>query len=454
MRILFILHCYMPDSIGGTEVHVNLLARALKLEHDVAICYRVAHPGIAEFTLERGNYEGVPTYAIVNNYTWSISPEKAYFCPQVESTFKHVLDDFQPDLVHFHHLSELSTTLPKIVKERGIPMALTLHDFWPMCYRSYLMTPMDELCPGPNEGQRCKSCWQQDYANAGSVLSYDSFSRIPGWGVRGTLKRLPGALRKLISRSTLESPNHFYQRDVHFRQVLQQFDALWAPSRFLRDRIARWANLSDGIDYIPNGVNPDNLVGYDPLLPDAPRLQIGFVGTVSRHKGAEVLIEAMNRLIAEPVDCYIYGSARKGDGPEYVAGLKKRLINPSVRFMGRVPNTEIGHVLSGLDVLVVPSVWWENCPMTILEAQYARRPVITTNIGGMAELVHDGKNGLTFAPGDAEALAEAIKRLAHDRELLHRLQQGITPPPAMADVAAEILTRYETLLAQHGERRI
>ncbi len=441
----------MPDSTGGTEVHVNLLARALSAQHDVAICYRVARPGKAEFSIERGAYEGVPTYGIVNNYSWSSGPEGAYRCLAIEPAFEQVLDEFQPDLVHFHHLGELSTTLPAVVRARGVPAVLTLHDFWPMCYRSYLMTPWNALCLGPDGGQRCGPCWAHDHVSAGPLLSGGRLARMKAWGVRGTLRRIGGVLHKQASGV---SQDHLLERDAHFRQVLQQFDALWAPSRFLRDRIARWADMPDGIDYIPNGINPDNLADYDPLLPNEPRLQIGFVGTVSRHKGVEVLVEAMNLLAGEPVDCRIYGAPLYDDGLAYMNGLEQSLTNPSVCFEGRVPNAEIGDVLSGLDVLVVPSVWWENCPMTILEAQYARRPVIATNIGGMAELVHDGKNGLTFAPGDAEALAEAIKRLAHDRELLHRLQQGITPPPAMADVAAEILTRYETLLAQHGERRI
>ena len=96
--------------------------------------------------------------------------------------------------------------------------------------------------------------------------------------------------------------------------------------------------------------------------------------------------------------------------------------------------------------MIVPSILYENCPMAILEALYAGRPVVASDAGGMAELVRDGVNGLTFRLGDAGHLAERIRFLAGNRDVLLAYSRNIVPPPTMEAVAAEVEACYQELV--------
>jgi glycosyltransferase involved in cell wall biosynthesis len=102
--------------------------------------------------------------------------------------------------------------------------------------------------------------------------------------------------------------------------------------------------------------------------------------------------------------------------------------------------------MRGVDAVVVPSIWWENSPVVIQEAFRNRRPVICSDIGGMAEKVRDGIDGLHFPVGDALALARLIERLAADPEKLRTMREGIQLPPSPADAAREHLAIYDRLL--------
>jgi glycosyltransferase involved in cell wall biosynthesis len=103
-------------------------------------------------------------------------------------------------------------------------------------------------------------------------------------------------------------------------------------------------------------------------------------------------------------------------------------------------------VLAGIDVLVVPSTWYENTPLVIYSALAAGCPVIASDLGGMAEVVTDGENGLLVEPGKPEALAAELKRLTSDRQLLQKLAAGCRRPKSIEEYVAELLSVYRDLL--------
>jgi glycosyltransferase involved in cell wall biosynthesis len=157
-------------------------------------------------------------------------------------------------------------------------------------------------------------------------------------------------------------------------------------------------------------------------LPRAPsaNLRVGYLGTIAAYKGVEVLVDALNRLEGHPVEGRLHGVTEFF--PDFVAALCKRITNPNVRLLGRYENKDVGRILSEMDVLVVPSLWWENSPITIHEAFLAGVPVIASNQGGMAELVQHGKNGALFRIGDAADLARVLLQFVADRSLAARLR--------------------------------
>jgi glycosyltransferase involved in cell wall biosynthesis len=146
---------------------------------------------------------------------------------------------------------------------------------------------------------------------------------------------------------------------------------------------------------------------------------VGYLGTVAEYKGVHILVDALNRLSTHHVEGRIHGVTEFF--PDFVKSLEARIANPKVRLMGRYDNQAVGRILSEMDVLVVPSLWWENSPITIHEAFLAGVPVVASDQGGMAELVQDGKNGFLFKIGDAADLARVLMRFVADPSLVEKL---------------------------------
>ncbi|MHB0857727.1 MAG: glycosyltransferase family 4 protein [Anaerolineae bacterium] len=450
MKVLQVIHSFMPESQAGSEVYTYLLAKALQERHEVAVYYRVTDVAQPEHALQRGTYQGIPVYRMVNNFSWSRSADFDYFDPGQETAFQQVLDEFRPDVVHFQHLGAgLSTSLPSLVRRRGIPTLLHLHDYWCLCPKSHLIAADGSPCPGPEGGLRCAACPMRPVGKR--TLS----RRLREVSLRSALRFGPSYLAdKLGVSKLLLSENYrklrFMARDSYFYRLLEGMDALIAPSRFLKEQFVQWGLAEEKIRFIQNGVDPAKFAGLERALPNGSSLQVAFIGQIAPHKGLDVLIAAMNTLVDVPIVLRIYGGLG-GDAAYYVEQLKSRCVHPRVTFEGPFGYDEVGRVLSGVDVLAVPSIWYENCPMTILEALYAGRPVVTSDIGGMAELVHDGVNGRTFRMGDAGHLAERLRHLVDDRAALLRYQAGIVSPNTMKQVALEVETCYQAALRiAHG----
>ncbi len=451
MRILQVIHTFMPESVAGSEVYTYLLSKALQARHEIAIFYRVTDGRQVEHSLTSGAFDGLPVYRIVNN--WTRPPDFDWFVPGQEAKFEAALDATRADLVHFQFIGGgVSTSLPTLARRRGLPTLLTLHDFWPMCHRSHLMAADGSLCSGPEGGLRCAQCWLHGAVGQPA----HPIQRLREVGLRHAVRAIPRfALDKLGLREYLPPVAYhtlrLMARDHYFRQTLAAFDLLIAPSEFLRQCYIAWGVAPERIRFVQNGIDPTKFAGLDRSLPLGPRTRALYIGQISRHKGLDVLIESFNQLTDAPLDLDIYGNTESSaETREYTRALRAACRNPHVQFKGAFPNTEVGRVLSTGDLLVTPSIWWENCPMTILEALYAGRPIVASNIGGMAELVRDGVNGYTFRVGDAAHLAERLRALAGYSAELLRLQRQITSPHTMSDVAAAMERCYAEILAHRS----
>lgn len=128
--------------------------------------------------------------------------------------------------------------------------------------------------------------------------------------------------------------------------------------------------------------------------------------------------------------------------------LRKMATSPSIFFEGIVPNNKIATILSRIDVLIVPSIWFENSPLTIHEAFMAGIPVITSNIGGMADLVTHGVNGLLFNVGDPRELKKAMLKIIESDTLLKTLRKGIPPVKSIQENGLEIEQLYKQLISR------
>jgi glycosyltransferase involved in cell wall biosynthesis len=234
------------------------------------------------------------------------------------------------------------------------------------------------------------------------------------------------------------------QREREMRRAVEAVDRFIAPTRFLGERMVEW------------GVNPDKVVCWDygtmnlSYVPRSrvaakSRLQFGFLGGTTREKGLHVLLEAFRGF--DKADLVIYGGGLQGLDRSFADVLSQ----PNVVLGGRIDDAQKTVLLPQLDALVVPSIWYENSPLVIHEAFQAGVPVVCSNIGGMAELVTDGEDGLHFRVGSPEDLRAVLHRCVLEPKLLESLRRQIRKPKGMKEhVQDEIIPLYESLVSgQH-----
>jgi glycosyltransferase involved in cell wall biosynthesis len=179
------------------------------------------------------------------------------------------------------------------------------------------------------------------------------------------------------------------------------------------------------------------------------RVRFGYVGTLIPTKGAHVLIEAFNGVRSGEAELKVYGRFLPYGGFEDYPDLLPRLVrNERIRFLGEYQHSQISDIMAEIDVLVVPSIWHENSPLTIHEAFLAKTPVIASNIGGMAELVQDGVNGLLFKVGDIADLRKKITMIVQHPDLISKLSANIGPVKTIEETAVEVEKIYQDLIAQ------
>ena len=170
--------------------------------------------------------------------------------------------------------------------------------------------------------------------------------------------------------------------------LLAQADRVIAPSEFIA-RIYREHGLpAANIVHLPYGLDPGRFASMPPRkdVRGKPHLDLGYVGSISRHKGVQVLIEAMQHVEAPNVRLHLHG--RRDSQPGFSEALIDSIADPRITFHGAFAPAELGTVLSHLDALVVPSLWYENTPFSVLEALHAGVPVIASGgIGDLSDLL-------------------------------------------------------------------
>jgi len=177
-------------------------------------------------------------------------------------------------------------------------------------------------------------------------------------------------------------------------------------------------------------------------------VRFGFLGRWDPSKGVHVLVEAFRRLPSDlPVTLDISAIAGGRAGERYREQIRRSgSRDPRVRVLPPLPHREVDTFLSGLDVVAVPSQWFETGPLVVLEALAAGTPVIGSDLGGIKELIEHGKDGLLVPYGDVKDSAAGLLRLATNRAVLDRLQKGIGRVRTMVDVGRETAALYRELI--------
>jgi glycosyltransferase involved in cell wall biosynthesis len=437
MKIVIAVHHFPPRYTGGAELRAYRTAAWLRDRgHDVyVVCVEAIDIGDGHgLNFKDDIYGGLPIRRLSFNLTAAPDPFRwTYDNPWVGEHLCGYLAELAPDLLHLISGYLMSGSTPRAASDMGIPTVITLTDFWFLCPRITLLRSNGQLCTPPFDVVTCARCLGEGKRRY----------RIPG--------QIAPTLMNAFWRTQRDRVAQIQARMAFLRETLDQADIIISPSQFLRDL------------FIEAGVAPERIVfsrqgrDFPSLTPDllekipAEHLRIGYMGQIAPHKGVHTLFEAVKQLPSAALEVKAYGDPTPF--PEYTHHLRQMIRQDSrLSLAGVYEPTEVSRVLQGLDLVVVPSAWYENSPNTILEAFAHRTPVIVADLGGMAELVEDGVNGLRFVPGDASSLAAKLQQLIDDSGLLSQLRKGIGPVKSVAEEMTELQECYR--LVRQSARQI
>lgn len=438
MKILIAVHHFPPQYTGGAEWRAYRTAAALQARgHEVRIlCVeRIDAGSDGGITWEDDIYKGIAVRRLSFNRNAAPDPARwEYDNPWIGDHLREFLREHRPDVFHLIGGYLLGADAIRAARESGLPVVVTLTDYWFICPRVTLLRSDGRICRDatPRDCVRCRAEEKRRYRWAAKVA--------PALAERLWASPLADSLRLPVDRPTIE-----HRRQV-LSEALRQVDLAICPSEFLRQVYIRAGASAERLVHSRQGLA---LPGDIPQKSPSDVLRIGYIGQIAEHKGVHLVIEAFRYLDlrARQATLTIYGDPSRF--PRYVHRLRKQAgDSPHIRFAGTYAYSDVGRVFSELDVVVVPSVWYENSPNVILEAFAHRTPVVASDLGGLSELVEHGKSGLLFAPNDVTALRRELQRLVDEPDLVRRLSASVPQVRTLDEEINELERLYETALAR------
>ncbi len=453
LKVLLTVHQFFPEYFSGTEVLTFSVAKELKRRgHDVYVFTgfpaRTHMPEEERF--DEYDIDGIHVFRFHHAYIpmggQSSVTEVEYDSHLTARYFTRLLRDVQPDVVHFFHLSRLGVGLIDATVTAGIPAYYTPTDFWSVCPTSQLLLRDGSVCAGPSKfGGNC-------IKHVAELTRGPAVKRVSQLAPTFAVDAIAGATAKGYLPGyplSIEVAAMAKRRPFNISR-LNWLNGIISPTRLMTNVLTGNGVNADlitesayGIDIAAGDVHPTR-------REDSERVTIGFVGTLAHHKGCHVLIEAFRKLDPAQAQLKIYGNP--SDFPDYFTRLKMLAGDvPNIEFCGTFPNAQVATVMKGLDVLVVPSLWYENTPLVVYSALAAKRPVVASNFSGLVEVVKEGWNGLVFKPGDVEALASQLRRFIDEPALLESLSVNCKRPKSSVEYVDEILTLYAKALVRANQ---
>lgn len=374
MKILMVNKFLYPR--GGCETYMLKLSEELKRQgHEIEFF------GMYDEKNTVGNSENLYTTNMDFHSTGIARffyPFKIIYSFEAFKKIGKVLDSFKPDIVHMNNINfQLTPSIIYAIKKRNIPLVQTVHDYQMIC-PNHLLYSLEEAKP-------CERCIN------GSKFNCFKYSCIHSSKVKSLIGTIEAKLYSLL-------------------KTYKKVDLFVCPSKFLAEKLLSADSLYKGKTFMVH-----NFIEKKPMPEKTESIApyVAFASRLSVEKGVDILSEAAKLL---PDISFIVA----GNGPD-----DECLKNiPNITMKGFLTGDELTSLIANAKVMILPSVWYENCPLNILETHSFGVPVITMNSGGMAELVEDGKTGLLVNEPTPEAVAQAIKKCFTDDEFYSVLKQN------------------------------
>ena len=388
MHVLLVNNLYPPIAVGGAELVVAYLAEGLAARGHRATVVSTCGPEMEPYPAEIRNGVEVLRFFPRNTY-WSFAREghgrishalwhvRDAWNRDAARRFRAILASARPDIVHTHVIDGFSASIWRRARRHGVPVMHTAHDYHLICPRAFLLTRDWKICVRPALPCRAYRAW-------------------------------------------------------HLHTALD-VDLFVSPSQFLLDK-HREAGL-----VVPRSAVVRNGIPQPPPRP--PRVTDADAGArflllcrLTEEKGVRVVLEAVRRL---PPDVR-FALTIAGRGPLEPVARAAAEADPRIRFAGFVQGEAKHALLAQADHLLIPSLWYENAPVAVVEAAAYGLGVVGSRVGGIPELVTEGATGLLFEPGNSAGLAAIMHHLAKGEVVLHGLREAAATVAARHDIGTMV----------------
>ena len=456
-RIALLVHGWPPHNATGVEVHAQALAHAWVAQGaTVEVLHAHMLPGTQE-DAGAANVHGT----VVRTHEGALgvsrlslrraaTADEALEAPGVETAVAAWLDAVQPTVVWCEHSIHLGLGALKAAAARGVPVIHRAHDHW-LVSPQYLsvrpdlqpMVPNDsgalaridllrerhpQLAPGLG-GTIAPELATAEHLQALSTMLDGDADALHASGIDGATFRSAVEARRALERRR--------------REAVRGVDLVLAPTHTLA-AVLRNAGLPCPVEVLSCGIEERGLEAV-PAAPTTP-LSLGFVGTLAPHKGLDVLLAALEGQSGFALR--VFGTT---DDPQRLHEVRTRIERVGGELIGAYEPSAIAEAFSRFAVLVMPSRWPEVAPFVLLEARAARRAIVASAVGGVSELVVDGREALLVPPSDALALRAALLRLRDEPDLVTQMASRCVAPASIqheAGACLELMARMQAERAQ------
>lgn len=407
MRILYVVHDFFPRFYGGTERYVlNLSHQMQRMGHSVTVLtYGLEEPSESFAAEIRGVlhksyiYKGVPVLSIKHQ---PIPGDIGFAIDDnaMEYALEMVLKDKKLDVMHIAHPMRLASCY-KVAKKLGIPVVLTLTDFWLLCPRGRFFKPDYSLCNSPEGGEKCM--------NECGVLP-------------SIMKRYEDAKR-----------------------LFETVDILISPSRFLIE-IFKNNGWNRKIFHINHGVDYRYITSKNIVTKNLNHVVFGYTGVVAKFKGVDLLIKAFREVNSSNIILRIYGNCvwEQNFYSELNLAIEQ---DKRIQLLGKYEHDELPRIMNEIDIVIVPSTTLESYGLVVVESLAYGVPVIASDIVGSAyEYIRDGENGFIFPVNKPKVLKNIIEKISGDSTIIEKLRGKIFLPPRIEEEAFVVESVYKQLL--------
>lgn len=422
MRIAIVSHSFPPARLGGAEIYAESYSRALaSAGHDVFVYAAEKNISQRDGSVRVEKRGAVEVHWFTNNLFYEHFDE-TFDRPGAGAPFIKFLKHARPEIVHFQHFLDVGATLAREVKMLNpkIATAFTVHDYWFTCPRfGQRYHPKGYICE-KIQLSVCAECvesmeWRQPRGAAAAGAALHKIKRATGIDLTKTAK---GALAKIrtargkraaTSGETAGALRALERRELFFtKEVYAYLDIIFSPTRGLASEIARHGVPNAKIETAPLGIEP---LAAAPRTLHSQKLQIAFHGQFTKPKAPDLLLKAFGAVAPRArakATLTLRGAVRD---PVYYKELRSLASASGAVIEPPFDRGQLAEKLAKTDLLVVPSVWWENSPLAIWEAFQTGVAVLVANHGGMAEMVEEGLGGFRFEPASTSDLTHKLSNL-------------------------------------------